>query len=212
MDRPDRADRPLRRSAGNLAAQPGSFFASWALDEVGLLDESYHYMMDLELWLRLIDARIKAAYIPEVLETFEIHGSSKSGSVPHSEFIKEEARARLRSARVRSAAVAIGRLAAWRRFEDNDSPDGLIEETGKAMSIAEDESVAVPVDLVRAAAETEAIILRVKTDRWRALRGLLDVSLWRYPETRYRIMKVAGRELKRVATRGVLKSATVLTR
>ena len=59
---------------GNRLTQPGVFVARWALDRVGPLDEEIHLAMDFDLWLRLLDADVPAAYIPEPLAVFEIHG------------------------------------------------------------------------------------------------------------------------------------------
>lgn len=194
IERPDRVDRPLRWAAGNLAAQPGSFFASWALERVGFLDESFHFMMDLELWLRLIDADIKSAYIPEVLATFEVHGSSKSGSIPHSNFIGDEIRARAKTGRLRSASIGVGRLAAWQAYERGDRL-GFSEED--ATQLASRYEVDLDRDLVLAGAIAERGILEVKRRGWRGVSALLAPAGWRYPETRYRIVKAAGRELRR---------------
>ena len=58
---------------GNRLTQPGTFVARWALDRVGPLDEEFQLAMDFDLWLRLLDAGVPAAYIPEALAVFEIH-------------------------------------------------------------------------------------------------------------------------------------------
>src|SRR5690348_5923041 len=62
---------------GNRLTQPGVFVARWALDRVGPLDEEIHLAMDFDLWLRLVDAEVPSAYIPEALAVFEIHDLSK---------------------------------------------------------------------------------------------------------------------------------------
>jgi GT2 family glycosyltransferase len=97
---------------GDRLTQPGTFVARWALDRVGPLDEEIHLAMDFDLWLRLVDAGVPAAYIPEALAVFEIHPSSKTGSVNLSEFYREESLALLKSGRRRQAAAGLGRAAA----------------------------------------------------------------------------------------------------
>ena len=37
--------------------------------------------MDVDLWIRLVDAGVKAEYVGEVLAVFEIHGDSKTGAL-----------------------------------------------------------------------------------------------------------------------------------
>lgn len=59
--------------------QPGSFYRRLFLDTVGLLDESLHYVMDYELWLRL--GQVSTIYrIPKVLANFRWHPKSKTKS------------------------------------------------------------------------------------------------------------------------------------
>ncbi len=70
----------LRRLLGrNFIPQPATFFRRDLLEEAGLLDESLHYAMDYDLWLRF--ARIgNPAFIQRPLASFRWHGSSKTGA------------------------------------------------------------------------------------------------------------------------------------
>lgn len=60
-------------------AQPSIFFPSACIKQVGLLDESLHYAMDLDLWLRM--ARQFQFYsVDKNFSHYLIHDDSKSGS------------------------------------------------------------------------------------------------------------------------------------
>jgi hypothetical protein len=194
-ERPARVDKPITWAARNVAAQPGSFHSRAALDLVGGLNENFHYMMDLELWLRMIDAGVKALYIPEVLAVFELHEGSKSGSVSHVEFLEEEARARFENGRLTTGAVAVGRAAAW-RTSASSSPD-LDRETDDLLDAPWVAQYAPPPDVVRAAARAESAILLSKSAPLAGVRSLFSFQLWKYKETRARLRDAARRELSR---------------
>lgn len=59
--------------------QPSIFFKNEVLKNVGLIDESLTYGMDLDLWLR-ISGKYKFYYVDELLSNYLIHSASKSGS------------------------------------------------------------------------------------------------------------------------------------
>jgi glycosyltransferase involved in cell wall biosynthesis len=59
--------------------QPSIFFKKELLDEFGLFDESLHYAMDYEFWLR-VSQKYKIRYIPELLSIYQFHDNSKSGT------------------------------------------------------------------------------------------------------------------------------------
>lgn len=207
--RPAPLDKPLRWAARNLAAQPGSFHTRAALERVGYLDESFNYMMDCDLWLRLIDAGVGTRYIPTTLATFEVHGESKTGSVSNAEFVREEALARLKSGRVRSAAVAFGRAAAWVAFRDGHHDEMLLqEELVRVAQLLRDREVTVPSELILAGAKTERAILEAKSQPLRGLRHLLNARVWTYPETRARVRDAAVREVNRRARQDRATSGT----
>jgi glycosyltransferase involved in cell wall biosynthesis len=77
-ERPGKYDfrRLLRR--GNYIAQPAVFLRRRVFAAVGLLDESYDYGMDFELWLRLREQRVR--YVPRPLARFRWHPDSKSAT------------------------------------------------------------------------------------------------------------------------------------
>ena len=107
--------RPLTTRSldlGNRLVQPGTFFTRAALEAVGEIDEFLHLAMDVDLWIRLFDRGVPRVFVPQVLAIFEIHGDSKTGSTPAADFCVEEAIAYLKSGRVASAEMALGRAAA----------------------------------------------------------------------------------------------------
>ncbi len=61
----------------NRLPQPSVFIRRAALDKVGLLDETLHYMMDYDLWLR-IALEFPVALVPEVIADFRLHDDSKT--------------------------------------------------------------------------------------------------------------------------------------
>jgi glycosyltransferase involved in cell wall biosynthesis len=75
-ERPGPSDfrRMLRR--GNYIAQPAVFLRRRVFDDLGYLDESLHYGMDYDFWLRLRSRRIE--YVPRPLARFRWHPDSKS--------------------------------------------------------------------------------------------------------------------------------------
>jgi glycosyltransferase involved in cell wall biosynthesis len=63
----------------NTIAQPTVFFRRSLLDRIGYLDETLHYVMDYDFWLRA--ARVASlGYIGEILAQFRLHPDSKSVS------------------------------------------------------------------------------------------------------------------------------------
>lgn len=63
----------------NRFAQPGVFVRRAALERVGMLDVSMHYLMDYDLWLRLA-LYYPAARVPEIIANFRLHDDSKTAS------------------------------------------------------------------------------------------------------------------------------------
>jgi glycosyltransferase involved in cell wall biosynthesis len=81
----------LRELAGGTTInQPGAFITKWSMNAVGAIDESFNLAMDVDLWVRLLQAGIPGRLIPETLAVFEIHDASKSGSVEQAAFVHEE--------------------------------------------------------------------------------------------------------------------------
>jgi len=66
-----------RLESYNFIYQPSVFIRKKVLDKIGLLDESLHYSMDLDLWIR-VAKEFKIKYLPEFLSTYRLHGESKT--------------------------------------------------------------------------------------------------------------------------------------
>ncbi len=71
--------------------QPGVFWRRSVHDHLGLLDESLHYCMDFEFWLRMIESGRRPTLLDTDLATYRLHESSKSCSAP-SGFTREHIR------------------------------------------------------------------------------------------------------------------------
>jgi glycosyltransferase involved in cell wall biosynthesis len=61
----------------NRLPQPTVFLRRSALNRVGMLDESLHYMMDYDLWLR-VALEFPTALVPKVIADFRLHQDSKT--------------------------------------------------------------------------------------------------------------------------------------
>lgn len=67
----------LIRLAINYIPQPATFIRRRVLESVGFLDESLHFVMDYDYWLR-VGLQHKIAYIPVKLAQMRLHPNSKS--------------------------------------------------------------------------------------------------------------------------------------
>ena len=61
----------------NFICQPSAFFSKEAFNAVGGLDESLHFAMDFDLWVR-IGTRFPCHYLPRFFSTYRLHDSSKT--------------------------------------------------------------------------------------------------------------------------------------
>lgn len=200
--RPADPGRPLTWAAQNIAAQPGSFVSRRALENVGYLDENLHYMMDMDLWVRLVDAGLRMEVVPNVLAIFEVHPGSKSGSLSHSEFVIEEALVRLRSGRYRSGAVAVGRAAAISMHERiEDDPDSARVEVERMADDPRLDGFPLERDLVEAGFRAERFLMHIKDRRFKSVKDVVDPLVWQCPEARARVLGAATRALARVRYR-----------
>jgi GT2 family glycosyltransferase len=187
---------------GNRLTQPGTFIARWALDRVGPLNEEMQLAMDFDLWVRLLDAGVPAAYLPEALAVFEIHPSSKTGRTDLSEFYREEALALLKSGRRRPAAASLGRAAAAAALTE----DGRVDSGRLATTIGRFEHIATTWDLeaerrvVRPTAFVESARFELVQGSPRGLRHLARPTPW-----------MSGTSLRMIG-RDVLRGAPITAR
>jgi hypothetical protein len=179
---------------GNRLTQPGVFVARWALDRIGPLDEEIHLAMDYDLWLRLLDAEVPAAHVPDALAVFEIHGLSKTGSVDLSEFYREEATALLKIGRRLAAAAGLGRAAAAAALTADGRVDSgrLPEAIGRFERMAIDWGLAAESRVVRPAGYAEAARLELQVTP-RGIRHLARPAPWLSRTSRRMILRAAGR-------------------
>jgi glycosyltransferase involved in cell wall biosynthesis len=74
--------------AENYISQPATFWKKELHAEFGLFDESEHYCMDYEFWLR-IGRRYALGYIDDYLANFRYYDTSKSGGVNKQQFLDD---------------------------------------------------------------------------------------------------------------------------
>jgi glycosyltransferase involved in cell wall biosynthesis len=174
---PPRRYGPREVEAGEMIPQPGSFFTRAALEQAGGLDMSFDLAMDIDLWIRLVDAGVPAHYVPADLAVFEIHSASKTGHVARTDFILEHARALEKSGRRRAASAAIGRATAF-----GELPELPAWADRK---------------LVDAARVAELGIERLRVRDPRGVLALLSPRVWREREVRARLVAGLRRALSR---------------
>ena len=79
----ERLDSPTTKSldvlpAGCPVAQPSTFYRRRTLDREGPIDESYHFLMDMELWAYFVERKYVWRMIDQVLSVQVISGLNKS--------------------------------------------------------------------------------------------------------------------------------------
>lgn len=76
---------------GMAFPQPSTFFRRSVIDKVGYLDESFHYCLDVEFFVRIVNS-CKIGYLKKKLASHRYHSMSKSikmGSLQTQKFTKE---------------------------------------------------------------------------------------------------------------------------
>lgn len=66
----------------NFVMQQATFWRRSVHDRIGLLDETFHYAMDAEYWIRASAAGLRLEHLPERLATFTMEEGTKSLSSP----------------------------------------------------------------------------------------------------------------------------------
>lgn len=64
----------------NYIAQPNVFFRRRVFDAIGYLDESLHYVMDYEFWLRAANRRMRFLHVPQAFAACRWHLDAKTVS------------------------------------------------------------------------------------------------------------------------------------
>lgn len=75
---PIRLWNPKMLPRGCYICQPAVFFRREVFEKVGLLNDSLHYCMDYEYWLRVADSALKVGVIDRVLAGSRLHGQTKT--------------------------------------------------------------------------------------------------------------------------------------
>lgn len=70
---------PARLHHHNFISQPTVFFRRWVFEEFGGLDESLHFCLDYEYWLR-ISRRTNWFYLPKPLASMRLHPDAKTSA------------------------------------------------------------------------------------------------------------------------------------
>jgi glycosyltransferase involved in cell wall biosynthesis len=81
-------DLETRYAAHICMPQPACFFKKKLIDEQGLLDESLHFSMDTDLYVRA-GLNYQLAQVEDVFAKFRLHDSSKSVSVFNKTFLED---------------------------------------------------------------------------------------------------------------------------
>ena len=63
---------------GRHVTQPGALMRREVLERIGSLDESLHYLMDTDYWIRLALAGGTLVHLPSVLALFRVHQQAKT--------------------------------------------------------------------------------------------------------------------------------------
>ena len=62
----------------NYIMQQATFWRRSVFDKIGLLDDSFHYAMDIEYWIRAGDKGLKLSHVPKKLGSFRMITGTKS--------------------------------------------------------------------------------------------------------------------------------------
>ncbi len=69
----------------NYISQPATFWRREVIDEVGYFDETLHYAMEYDYWLRL-GRRFRLWFLNAYLASFRVHPTSKAGASASAQF------------------------------------------------------------------------------------------------------------------------------
>jgi hypothetical protein len=72
----------------NYISQPATFWRRKVLDEAGLFDETLHYAMEYDFWLR-VGRKFELNTVNDYLASFRVHPASKAGASASAQFDAE---------------------------------------------------------------------------------------------------------------------------
>lgn len=177
---------------GNPLSQTGTFLHKRTLDAVGPLDESLDLVMDLDLWIRLMQRQLRPTYIPRAVGIAEIHDRSKSGTRAPADFLRECVRVWIKNHLNDAASVGAGRYFAQVNgsLNNRETLQGLLSKAEVLFDIPNQ----IHEGRFRAGFYTE--LLRVEHGRpFRRLRHLAHSEPWRYRQTRDQLFAAVARKL-----------------
>ena len=96
--------------SGCAVPQPATFFTKEARSIAGEIDESLHYQLDYEYFLRMQHRGVRFGLIKEPLARFRLHGDSKTVSEYRRAFWRDFGRIQERFGASRIPAPVLGRL------------------------------------------------------------------------------------------------------
>lgn len=108
---------------GDFIVQPAAFFRRSAFEAAGGLDESLHWSMDYDLWLKLA-RRFPVVYLPRTLAAYRLTGENKTLRGGLGRFQELERLGRRHGARGLAAANRVEKLGFCRREAARLAGDG----------------------------------------------------------------------------------------
>lgn len=189
---------------GNRLVQPATFFTRAALRRVGNLDESLHLVMDLDLWVRLVQLPVEHIFIPKILALFEVHHDSKTGSLPPARFSVEEARSFVKNERVEAAELSLARAAALEALIGHRvTRDEALRKAGHFAELGLNIDSRISVNRVQQSVLPEAGFAELEAggSGLYALRHIVSKDAWRARLARKRSAHLLLRAIQRVVPR-----------
>lgn len=78
---PNISQDPQRNYSGCWISQPSCFFSRDLFTRVGALDQTLHYVMDWDLWLKMLDAGARFQHLPRLLSGVTLDPLAKTSHV-----------------------------------------------------------------------------------------------------------------------------------
>ncbi len=199
-----RVVRPRRVSLrqldlSNPIVQPSSFYTREALERAGGIDTNLHLTMDLDLWLRLLNVRIRPALVQDVLSIAHLHEDAKTRAVPAQRWYWELGVARAKNGRAAAAAVELGRS-----FVEGlpAAPAPAAEDVAREVDLfrqaLKEQGLVVPRRPLAAGVRTRLAVRFGGGDARRRLRYLLAPEPW---TTRQTLAELGGAARTRLTSR-----------
>lgn len=183
-----------RFSDGNPVPQAGSLIERSLWASLQGLVPSFNLMMDMDLWLRVLESNYAHEYINNTLAIVEVHSASKSGSISIEEHLEECVRIWLGRNRPDFAAVVLGRILAHRAVSDGAIDSVFLRHLLNVNAALSRDRL--PCRMVEAGAFLEST--RIEYNRGpRRLTHLLRAAPWLCSTTRRHLLHGFARKITR---------------